>query len=374
MTVMTRRSFVTGTGGAALAVAGAVLAGRALPARADAAAVPLDATVAVGGATFSVPSSWAVAADAPDEDSVRLDVVDPTTGAAVGRMTFTVGSPAEASRSPYAASVFAGLAASESLPTDACSSAVWELERIDRDDVPAARCRCVRSWAGDAGPSGSAQLEIGYLYMALAPDWTLVYAEALASLASFEAVAALFDAVWASAAWPAAVAADQADAAVADFADQALRRGAARNAERPFYNGHWAVTDYYCPGAGFAGDGPQMPSNTYYTLATPEGVAATERDIVRRDIEFYDAPVVSVWCMSRTDSSGTDYLRSTVEVEGRGVVDVAFYEGLSSYAWYIAGDGTPVMPPDTAAGADPDGPWTVWSAWTGEPWQPVVGG
>lgn len=395
MQAISRRSFVAGSGAAVLGAAsrglavagtagfgaaGLLACGSAWADAADGASASaiqpadLDASVAVGGAAFAYPSCWVVALDAPDEDSVRLDVLDRQSGAALGRMTFTAGSPAEAARSGWADAVFEGLAQSEAMATQDCLSAVWGLERIDRDgaEVPQARALCVRAWTSDARPSGAAGLEIGYLYMALAPDWTLVYAEALADLASFETVAALFDAVWQSATWPPAVTMETMDAANEAFAARALRRGAARNQVRPFYNKHWDLVDIDCPGGGYGGDGPLMPSNERYVFATPEGIQEVESSFEQAEISLGPGiPVRSLWSMRRTDGDGADYLRSTVEVEGYGVVDIAFYDNLNTF-WYIADTGTPVVP--ASYPSDISAGWNVFAGWDGTPWKYIPAG
>lgn len=77
-----------------------------------------------------------------------------------------------------------------------------------------------------------------------------------------------------------------------------------------------------------------------------------------------------LWAMHRTDSDGTEYLRSTAEVEGYGVVDIAHYDYNSFFVWYVASDGTPILPEE----APHPSKWVVFSGWNGEPWQRVVGG
>ena len=164
MGAISRRSFVSGAvsgagaalgAGALAGLAGAgalgMAAGRAASADEPpegAGPVELDATVAVGGASFQCPTWWPVSADAPDDDSVRLDVVDREGGTACGRVTFTVGSPVEGARNTMIPDViFDGFARSESMATSNCLSAVWGLERLDQegDAVPMARALCARN-------------------------------------------------------------------------------------------------------------------------------------------------------------------------------------------------------------------------------------
>ena len=393
MGAISRRSFVSaavsgagalGVGAlAGLAGAGALgaLPGLARPASAaeppeGADPVELDATVAVGGASFRCPTWWPVSADAPDDDSVRLDVVDREGGTACGRVTFTVGSPVEGARNTMIPDViFDGFARSESMATSNCLSAVWGLERLDQegDAVPMARALCARNWVGDERPSGAADFEFGYLYMALAPDWTLVYAEALADLPSFETLSPQFDAVWDSAAWPAPIAMEDIETASAEFAARALRRGIARNKVRPFYNRHWEVVDISCPGGGWNSSGALMPDHTRYIFSTPEGIETIEYDLVLTDVYYGPVePPLRIWCMKRTDSEGTDYIRTTVEVEGYGVVDIAHYDSLDYYGWYIADSGTPVIMQGIPLGNEVI--WEVFDHWDGTPWRAYFGG
>lgn len=69
-----------------------------------------------------------------------------------------------------------------------------------------------------------------------------------------------------------------------------------------------------------------------------------------------------IWVMRRTDSEGTDYVRSTASIEGVGVVDVAYYEGCSN-SWHIASTGQ-------AVNIGTDGIWRLFGDPTAEPWTP----
>ena len=75
--------------------------------------------------------------------------------------------------------------------------------------------------------------------------------------------------------------------------------------------------------------------------------------------------------MRRTDGDGAAYLRSTVEVEGYGVVDIAFYDNLNTF-WYIADTGAPVVP--ASYPSDISAGWSVFAGWDGTPWKYIPAG
>lgn len=211
---------------------------------------------------------------------------------------------------------------------------------------------------------------LGWLYMALAHDWTLIYLEVSVCPESFDAVATQTEAVWSSAVWPAAIPEDQAEGRLEDFRSFALERVALRNRLHPYCNPYWAVADIYVGSLGDPGHtGYLMPRMWGYRFSTPDGIEESRVEHIEINMG-YGAPSMWLWGMHRTDSDGTEYLRSTAEVEGYGVVDIAHYDYSSPFAWYVASDGTPILPEE----APHPSKWVVFSGWNGEPWQRVVGG
>ena len=387
MGAISRRSFVSaavsgagalGVGAlAGLAGAGALgmAAGRAASADEPpegAGPVELDATVAVGGATFSYPSAcWGPSSDLPEGAAAKFDIVEQGSGQTVGSAVFTVGSPAEAASGGawYAQNVFDGLMTSEMSAGPGGNVALYGFERLDRDGIEMGRA--LRSCAtsengGDGWPM------LGWLYMALAHDWTLIYLEVSVCPESFDAVATQTEAVWSSAVWPAAIPEDQAEGRLEDFRSFALERVALRNRLHPYCNPYWEVSDV----AGISGSlgdpghtGYLMPRMWGYRFSTPDGIEESRVEHIEINTG-YGAPSMWLWAMHRTDSDGTEYLRSTAEVEGYGVVDIAHYDYSSSVVWYVASDGAPILPEE----APHPSKWVVFSGWNGEPWQRVVGG
>lgn len=377
-TGVSRRSFVAGAAALVATVGTAAMGAAAVgeEAAAGEAAGPTTA-VAVGGAAFEVPASWvpSPAEDIPAGTAAQFDVVDASTGETIGRARFTVGSPAEVAGSAWLEqTVFDGLARLETYEGDGWSAAVWGMERIDAGGVAMARALY---GARVAGEDGTARPLLGRLYAALAPDWTLVYLQALAVPASFAVLEEQVAAVWAGASWPAAVESDGDGSRLAGFEEFALERAVLRNGTRPYLNPHWTVVGFSAmPPQAFDDATGFRPSSWSFEFATPDGTTAPDSDVVCYEVERgYDLPWVPVWAMRRTDSEGTGYLRSTAEVEGRGVVDVAHYDTEDPVVWYVAADGTPVLCPDPLVDArGADGTWTVYTGWNGEPWQHVVAG
>ena len=390
MGAISRRSFVSSAvsgAGAALgagalagfAGAGALgaLPGLARPASAaeppeGAVPVELDATVAVGGATFGYPSTcWSPSPDLPEGAAAKFDIVEQGSGQTVGSAVFTVGSPAEAVSGGawYAQNVFDGLMASEMSAGPGGNVALYGFERLDRDGVEMGRA--LRSCA-TSEKDGDGRPMLGWLYMALAHDWTLIYLEISVCPESFDAITTQTEAVWNSAVWPAAIPEDQAEGRLEDFRLFALERVALRNRLHPYCNPYWEVSDV----AGIFGSlgdpghaGYLMPRMWSYKFSTPDGIEESRVEHIEINTG-YGAPSMWLWAMHRTDSDGTEYLRSTAEVEGYGVVDIAHYDYSSFFAWYVASNGTPILPEE----APHPSKWVVFSGWNGEPWQRVVGG
>lgn len=384
MGAISRRSFVSGAisgagalGVGALAGAGALgmAAGRAASADEPpegAGPIALDATVAVGGATFGYPSAcWGPSSDLPEGAAAKFDIVEQASGQTVGSAVFTVGSPAEAVSGGawYAQNVFDGLMASEMSAGPGGNVALYGFERFDRDGVEMGRA--LRSCATSEN-DGDRRPMLGWLYMTLAHDWSLIYLEVSVCPESFDAVATQTEAVWNSAVWPAAIPEDQAEGRLEDFRSFALERVALRNRLHPYCNPYWAVADIYV-NTGSLGDpghtGYLMPRMWGYRFSTPDGIEESRVEHIEINMG-YGAPSMWLWAMHRTDSDGTEYLRSTAEVEGYGVVDIAHYDYSSPFAWYVASDGTPIVPEE----APHPSRWVVFSGWNGEPWQRVVGG
>ena len=387
MGAISRRSFVSsavsgagalGVGAlAGLAGAGALgmAAGRAASADEPpegAGPVELDATVAVGGATFGYPSAcWGPSSNLPEGAAAKFDIVEQASGQTVGSAVFTVGSPAEAVSGGawYAQNVFDGLMASEMSAGPGGNVALYGFERFDRDGVEMGRA--LRSCATSEN-DGDRRPMLGWLYMALAHDWSLIYLEVSVCPESFDAVATQTEAVWSSAVWPVAIPEDQAEGRLEDFRSFALERVALRNRLHPYCNPYWAVADIYV-NTGSLGDpghtGYLMPRMWSYKFSTPDGIEESRVEHIEINMG-YGAPSMWLWAMHRTDSDGTEYLRSTAEVEGYGVVDIAHYDYSSFVVWYVASDGTPILPEE----APHPSKWVVFSGWNGEPWQRVVGG
>ena len=384
MGAISRRSFVSAAvsgagalGVGALAGAGALgmAAGRAASADEPpegAGPIALDATVAVGGATFGYPSAcWGPSSDLPEGAAAKFDIVEQASGQTVGSAVFTAGSPAEAVSGGawYAQNVFDGLMASEMSAGPGGNVALYGFERFDRDGVEMGRA--LRSCATSEN-DGDRRPMLGWLYMTLAHDWSLIYLEVSVCPESFDAVATQTEAVWNSAVWPVAIPEDQAEGRLEDFRSFALERVALRNRLHPYCNPYWAVADIYV-NTGSLGDpghtGYLMPRMWSYKFSTPDGIEESRVEHIEINTG-YGAPSMWLWAMHRTDSDGTEYLRSTAEVEGYGVVDIAHYDYSSFVVWYVASDGTPILPEE----APHPSKWVVFSGWNGEPWQRVVGG
>lgn len=307
----------------------------------------------VCGVPFSLPQGWRIA-DAPDEvgaDRVSIAIFDPFSQREVGLAVLAGGEApaAEDGRALDADALFARLA-QDCTPSD---GAAWGMERHDIGGfVAAATC--------SFSALRQEELLVGRLYLAKIPTGGSVALAVLAQPPMADAALAQADAMWQAAGWETAVA-----AGLDEFKRAMLEEGIARNAEDPAYNPYWQVTDFACSLNTSNPDAP-YPDHMRYQYGTPEGFTAWEDDLVPATaVSAWGAPAgpVSLWAMPRVDSDGAPYLRSTVEVSGVGVVDIAFYEGFSS-AWYIAGTGEAVCP-------DAEGDWHRFN--TGDaPWTPYA--
>lgn len=145
-----------------------------------------------------------------------------------------------------------------------------------------------------------------------------------------------------------------------------LRRGIEENRNNPRFNPYWNVIDFTFTMNRSDPSAP-YPDHMRYVYATPEGITESESGIGR--ITLYPSPAgpsYDIWVMHRTDSEGTPYLRSTANVEGIGIVDIAYYEDFSD-SWYIASTGE-------AISLDTDGVWRPFGDPDAEPWTPYFFG
>lgn len=102
-------------------------------------------------------------------------------------------------------------------------------------------------------------------------------------------------------------------------------------------------------------------------MSTPEGIEQIESNIVSVDVSITPKTSIEVWRMKRTDSEGTDYLRSTADVEGYGVVDIARYTYEYGSTWFVASDGMAIFPREV-------GTWVPTSDGDTYPWKPYFYG
>lgn len=146
---------------------------------------------------------------------------------------------------------------------------------------------------------------------------------------------------------------------------QLLKSAQQSNAASPRYNPHWSVTNVTAtPNASDVSI--PTPLNAHYWYTTPEGFTACETDITRMSTPPMagSSSTAFVYAMKLTDDEGATYYRSTAEVEGYGVVDIARYPSYSD-CWYIAYSGIALLPRDNE---------TWYAAWGSEeqPWTPHV--
>lgn len=145
-----------------------------------------------------------------------------------------------------------------------------------------------------------------------------------------------------------------------------LERAIEENQRNPRFNPYWEVVDFTFTMNRSDPDAP-YPDHMRYVYATPEGITTNEDNIGKITLSPTPAgPSYDVWVMHRTDSEGTQYLRSTADVEGIGIVDIAYYEGYSN-SWYVASTGQ-------AIGLDTDGTWHPFGDPDAEPWTPYFFG
>ncbi len=137
----------------------------------------------------------------------------------------------------------------------------------------------------------------------------------------------------------------------------------------PWFSEYWTVTGVVAVMNTYDLDAP-YPDNIHYYLSTPEGIETIDESMTRMTVyDYLESGVTTThtskeqWCMNRTDSEGTDYLRSTDYVEGYGVVDIAYYD-YGGGDWFVADDGQIIIWTSERGWYVPD--WFIdWPAWLG---------
>lgn len=304
----------------------------------------------VCGVPFSLPQGWRAADTQSEADGERVSIAifDPFSQREVGLAVIAGGeTPAGDDGLAFDADTLFVQLAQECTPED---GAAWGIERHDIGGfVAAATCSFSALCQGE--------LLVGRLYLAKIPTGGSAALAVLAKPAAADKALAQADTMWRGAGWGNAVA-----VGLEEFKRAMLEDGIARNAENPAYNPYWQVTDFAC-GLNTANPDAPYPDHMRYQYSTPEGFAAWEDELVVATAVSSWGTSATVWAMPRVDSDGASYLRSTVDVAGVGIVDIAFYEGFSN-AWYIAGTGEAVCP-------DAGGSWYRFN--TGDaPWTPYA--
>lgn len=349
MLQISRRAFASFGG---VAMASAILAMQVGHiAQADEAEVAPGHSVQIGRAVFCLPDVWEIEGESLNTEFAKAYIKD-ELGNRLGVAELSVVNGIQSSGSP--SDNLEGLMR-ELRPSEGELLAMWASSDIGQNGPTMLRMSVVcRDGQGEVNP--------GLVYGVI-PDGSAFYSFTVyANPSAVGMVEEAAEDIWNGVDWD-ALSIDVSD--LEAFKADALARGIARNRENPYYNEYWEVVDFDCTLDTSNLETP-YPTHMRYKFATPEGIEAWEDEIFKEALYQTSEMLGEIWCMRRQDSEGASYYRSTAEVEGYGVVDIAFYPDYSN-CWYIASTGI-------AINMDADGVWRQFGDVSAEPWTPYFFG
>ena len=351
------------------------------PAQGASAAVPL-AGVVVNGATFWYPNWWELDLEVTGSMRAHLLVLARDTLAHVGDLQIIAGDAPQVGEGedplavmiqelyPDAILGIPGVGNSvAALGGDV--TYVWGLDHtISQVGI---------SGVASVANVGEGSLRLGQAHASISDDgrtFALTYEVDAAAVAD---VAALASDVWESAGWWAPPA-GQIQAQMTSqqgsgrfdmssapdpttnldaYKQWMLQQGVAANQANPFYNPYWSIVGFDCDLVDLNTANAHV-ENERFKFSTAQAFEAWENELI---IQATHAGGHSFdhWCMTRVDSSGDTYYRTSADIPGYGVVDIAFYPGYSD-VWYVAMDGKAVY-------TDESGAWYVYAGQYDSAWQ-----